>query len=72
MSPVSNPNQILKKGRKIKGQAAQEGKSGNPLSHLFKPLAATSPKFVSSTAFTFSAVPNTTVIMAEGGGANMT
>ena len=72
MSPVSNPNHILKKEKKIKGQAVQEGKSDNPLSHFFKPLAAPSPNFVSSTAATFFAVPNTTVIMAGGGGANLT
>ena len=72
MSPVSNPNQILKKEKKIKGQAVQEGKSDNPLSHFFKPLAASSSNFVSSTAVTFSVVPNTTVIMAGGGGANLT
>ena len=43
MSPVSNLDQILKKEKKIKGQAVQEGESDNPLSHFFKPSCIGSP-----------------------------
>ncbi len=43
MSPVSNPDKIFKKEKKIKGQAIQAGKSDNPLSHFFKPSCIGSP-----------------------------
>lgn len=71
MSLVSNPDQILKKGKKNKGQTVQEGKFDNPLSHFFNPSCIGSPSssaIKGPTVVTFSAAPNTTVIMAGVGG----
>ena len=43
MTPVSNPNWILKKEKATRGQTAKSGNSDNPLSHFFNDKNTRSP-----------------------------